>query len=667
MATILKPRNIAQPPSNWHLLLSLAFQELLASIGQKPSLLEVEQFPNAHENTLETTKQIKAYAKEARVIAHETSLEVGWWQEDRGSFLAIMKEDALPIVLHWQDGYAYLHPISLKHTAINQAEASKLEVIVYQVYPALPSGKITQGQWLKQGFWNCQREIIYLLLYSLISLFCLLISPYALQKLWLGGGAALKSFAAMGLLGVAWFTGAWVKRGTLLGFLSKSRINLESSLYHRIFIEASAFWSSVGDFRLLALLQAHRFVSKHLASIGFAFFFHSLLLIGAIGLIIPADIVLGLGLCGALLLFGFVQVYFSGIHWKQAKKIQSFRKEEAVQFHELMQGIVKLKTNQTYQSVAAFLDGRTAILQQQSKIQHNKQQLQEVLLYGLLCATLLLIAAELPTLENAKAIPLVLGLIVMLNSLFSLWQISPNLYELLQQLKEMRPLLAIEGTTGKASQEIHGNIEIKNLTFGYEPNQPIFKDFNLSIKAGSFVAITGASGTGKSTLASLICGLAQANSGEILVDGKPLQGEMLAVVQAQTKVLWQQGDEPRGLLFATVLGSKREELPLAKAWAFLELAGMKEEAENFPMKLQSIINENGHTLSGGQRQRLNLSNIFAQQAKIVILDESLNALDEENLELVLRNLKELPATKIWFTKKIAAVGMADAVFELSIS
>lgn len=206
------------------------------------------------------------------------------------------------------------------------------------------------------------------------------------------------------------------------------------------------------------------------------------------------------------------------------------------------------------------------------------------------------------------------------------------------------------------------DIECRGLTFGYTDSTKILDDFNLSIKAGSSVALVGRTGVGKSTLAALAVRLYAPQSGNIYIDGKPIDSLPLNQLRELIMLVPQHPYIFRGTV--------RDNLHMAKPdasddelWQALEVAQLGATIRELPKRLDTLIGERGTTLSGGQRQRLSLAQAFLRNSPIVILDEAVSNLDpdlEQKLIAAGRSIYE-GRTVITIAHRLSTIRSADSV------
>ncbi|MBV6390588.1 MAG: putative multidrug export ATP-binding/permease protein [Nitrosomonas europaea] len=197
------------------------------------------------------------------------------------------------------------------------------------------------------------------------------------------------------------------------------------------------------------------------------------------------------------------------------------------------------------------------------------------------------------------------------------------------------------------AQPLHitrGCIELRGVTFGYSPDNPVFENLNLRIEGGQRVGLVGYSGSGKSTLLNLILRLYDPQQGSILIDGQDIRDVTQQSLHEQISLIPQ---DP-GLFHRTLLenirygrpGATREEIELAARGA-----DAHEFIERMPNQYESLVGERGVKLSGGQRQRISIARVIAKNAPILIMDEATSSLDSITEQAIQNSLAALMKNK----------------------
>jgi len=222
----------------------------------------------------------------------------------------------------------------------------------------------------------------------------------------------------------------------------------------------------------------------------------------------------------------------------------------------------------------------------------------------------------------------------------------------------------LDSIEGLEQGKLSGEVELKNITFGYDKNQPpIIKDFSLHLYPGKSVAFVGASGSGKSTIAKLVSGLYKPWSGQVLFDGKPLDeinrevfANSVSVVDQNIVLfdgpisdnvkMWDDSIEDFAMIIACHDAQIHNDIVIRK--------------DAYDSQLES----GGKNFSGGQRQRLDLATAFAKEPSIMIMDEGTSALDAVTEEKVMTSIRNMGCSQIIIAHRLSTIRDCDEIIVL---
>ena len=234
-----------------------------------------------------------------------------------------------------------------------------------------------------------------------------------------------------------------------------------------------------------------------------------------------------------------------------------------------------------------------------------------------------------------------------------------RLYEIIQRPEEQD--YAAVRMRGKA----RGDIVFDRVTFAYIPGRDILQDLSFSVRAGETVAIVGATGAGKTTIASLLLRFYEPQKGRILLDGKDIRLYRRDSLRSQIGLVQQDV-----FLFSD---SVRHNIEFGRPGATeMEIRSAAEEAsalafiDRLPRGLDTEIGERGVRLSGGQRQRIAIARVFLKNPPIVVLDEATSSLDNETETEIQASLERLSEdrTMIVIAHRLSTIRNADRIIVL---
>ena len=218
-------------------------------------------------------------------------------------------------------------------------------------------------------------------------------------------------------------------------------------------------------------------------------------------------------------------------------------------------------------------------------------------------------------------------------------------------------------------EDINGNIEFCNVSFKYDgTDNYILKNINLKIKNGSSLGIIGHTGCGKTTLVNLIPRVYDTAEGEIKINGFSVKEIPLELLRNSIGVVPQES-----FLFSDTIenniGYSSDSIDEENLINSSQLAGLYKDVNLFPNKFKTIVGERGVTLSGGQKQRTSIARAIYKTPKILILDDSLSAVDTNTEEEILKGLNEVmkDRTTIIISHRISTLKNLDKIIVLNNS
>lgn len=229
-------------------------------------------------------------------------------------------------------------------------------------------------------------------------------------------------------------------------------------------------------------------------------------------------------------------------------------------------------------------------------------------------------------------------------------------------LQTKTDLVSSEGS--KAS--IDGKVEFRNVSFTY-PDSGIqaLKDVSFQIAQGEALAIVGTTGSGKSTIANLLCRMYDPQQGQILIDSSDVKAFDIYALRGQIGYVPQDvflfSDTIRNNIAFGAIGMKEEQILQAA-----KDADLYENILHFPEQFNTMLGERGITLSGGQKQRLSIARAISRKPKILILDDSLSAVDTKTENAILNSLQEIMKgkTSLIISHRVSSVKLADRIIVL---
>ncbi|MFN2412670.1 MAG: ABC transporter ATP-binding protein, partial [Pyrinomonadaceae bacterium] len=248
-----------------------------------------------------------------------------------------------------------------------------------------------------------------------------------------------------------------------------------------------------------------------------------------------------------------------------------------------------------------------------------------------------------------------------------LTSIGTQITEALAGLDRIREVMAMTTEDEEDAQKqpvarVAGTIDFDNVFFEYEKDVPVLKGVTFNAEAGTTTALVGSSGSGKSTILSLVLNFIQPTAGTVKIDGKGLQSVRLRDYRSQLGVVLQDNF----LFDGTILDNIRFSNPqagLGEIKRVCRIANADEFIEKFPAAYETVVGERGVKLSGGQRQRIAIARALLANPRILILDEATSSLDSESEALIQEGLNRLRQGRTTFViaHRLSTIRSADQI------
>ena len=234
---------------------------------------------------------------------------------------------------------------------------------------------------------------------------------------------------------------------------------------------------------------------------------------------------------------------------------------------------------------------------------------------------------------------------------------AERIFEFLEEEEEIETCL-----TNTDVSQIDGNVEFKNVKFGYDKEKTIIKDFSAKVKAGQKIAIVGPTGAGKTTIVKLLMRFYEIDSGEILIDGKSSKefkrSDLRKIFGMVLQDTWLfSGTVKENIKYGNEQASDSEVIEAAKA------AHVHHFIKTLPKGYNSVLNEESSNVSAGQKQLLTIARVILANPKILILDEATSSIDtrtEIQIQSAMDNLMK-GRTSFIIAHRLSTIKNADII------
>lgn len=619
---------------------------------------------------------IAAIARASNVRTRRVVLRESWWQEDNGPLLGFWRESNQPVALLPRTSSAYdvVDSVAGIRQPLAPNDVARLSSSAYVFYRPFPSRLLTPRDIIQVALAGTRRDWLTVVLVGLIGGVLGMLTPVAMSLIF-GRILPAAEYSELQLL-VAGLTVAAIS-STLLQFTqgvamlrieTKMNATVEAGVWDRLLnLPASFFrYYAAGDLAMRAMgVGRIRQVLTEAAISSLLTFLFSLV---AFVLLFYYDAQLALAAAVFFVVMVATTVAATMAQLRYERESYQVRGKVWGIVLQLLTGISRLRVAGAENRALAYWAGnyshQTRLAVQAQSVSNNLASFTAAapaLASLVIFAGVTLLVRDGISLASFLAFNAAFGQIVgaavmMSSTISSILEIVP-LYERARPILEALP----EFNAAKRDPgELTGEMEVAHVSFRYDAGGPlVLDDVNLHIRPGEFVALVGASGSGKSTILRLLLGFEDPSAGAIYFGREDFAGLDHQAVRRQIGVVLQNSKPMPGNLLDNITGAVG--FTLEDAWEAARLAGLADDIDRMPMGMYTVVTDGESTLSGGQRQRLMIARAIVAKPKILFFDEATSALDNVTQATVTESLDNLKATRVVVAHRLSTVMRADRI------
>lgn len=612
------------------------------------------------------------------IITRDVKLTKGWRKDAHGAMLTTFKESGQPVALipKGVTGYHYIDPAtgSVKRiTRYNESFFSDEAIVFYRPFPNVKMGVRELYGYIIDNI--SRQSLMGYLVFAMISTLVGVILPYLIGSLFsdvepsgqFSGLMAIFAFMISTSIGKTLF--GIVQDFYLKNLSSSLNLQIESATMMRVLSLPTSFFKDYSSGDLARRVQYMTILIQQLVEMGlagFVTFMFSFIYVVQIFSFSPALAWPGLIVTVLVLFVDILSIY------EKAKinltQMELEAKESGLAIG-IIAGIEKIKLTGAEKRAFAKWGSSYA---EQAELLYSPPLFVKVSrvianafpAIGLIVIYYAAIKTGVTTGEFYAfntAFGFMTGAYVTLQMIIEpLSKVTPCL-EMVKPITETLPEVSLEKTV---VDKLYGSIELNHVSFRYQDDMPmIIDDLSLKIKPGQYVAITGKTGCGKSTLFRLLLGFEKPLKGAVYYDGRDLDSLDLKTVRSKIGTVLQNSQLFYGDIFSNIVVSDSK-LTLEDAWEAAEMVHIADDIREMPMGMSTLITEGMGGISGGQRQRLMIARAVAAKPKILMFDEATSALDNITQKQIANSLDRLKCTRIVIAHRLSTVKHCDRIIVL---
>lgn len=624
---------------------------------------------------------ISQIARASHFICRKIVLDAQWYKFDCGGFVGMLEKDVIACVPDKKGKYQIFRSSDETVTPLTPATAKQISPQAYSIGRTLPLKPLSR----KDIFEFCKKSIMPrdFMPYTILVIFCSLIG-ILLPTL---NGMIYDDYIPTGNIGnltqlcmvmLAFMAGnisfSIVKN--LFGYRMTSRVenDLQNAVYHRLFHLPESFFRKYDSADL-----AGRISSIGKIASGYA----NTLIVSGISALFSVFYLIRMFTYNSELTWLSIAIYAvyliiivsitSTAHKGQAR-IAEAESESSSKLYQYLNGVDKIRmAGVEDRALLSYM--RPYAKQQYEEIRVNRLVSIEEALTTVIKSIFSMVLYWY-IVQKLKGGSISVGAFVAFNSAFgaftgALDSFIDEALRLFQEKDEIKRVWAVFDSVPEDddSKEIpgvlSGGLSLDHVTFAYgKGGKNVLNDLSVDIKPGEYVGIVGPSGCGKSTLLKLLLGFETPQGGAVMVDRKDLRSINKGAYRRQLGVVLQNGKLISGSIYENITITAPN-INMARVNEVIQQVGLKDDIEQMPMGLHTMLSENCNTISGGQQQRILIARAICGNPKILIFDEATSALDNMTQAAVSSSLDAMNVTRIVVAHRLSTIKNCDRILVMN--
>ncbi|MBR5616971.1 MAG: NHLP bacteriocin export ABC transporter permease/ATPase subunit [Oscillospiraceae bacterium] len=621
---------------------------------------------------------LPAIAKISNVICRKIVLEANWHKSDCGAFVSTVEGKTVACVPGRTGKYKIFYAEEGRVEPMTDEIARTVDPRAYSLSRALPRKKMTVRDIVR----FCAKSITLreILLVAALTLVCALIGilmPTLNQMIYddyipLGDFGSL---VQMSIVMVTFMAGnlmfSIVKNLASFCLTSRMGNELQNAAYHRLFFLPQSFFRNYDSADLGRRVMSIGSTANHFAATfiitGFSALFS---LVYLIRMCSYSGKLTWVGV-GMYLVYALVVTAISASAKKKEAEIAEADAQASSKLYQYINGIDKIRmAGVEERALLSYMQPYSR--QQTIEIRNNRLVSVAEVLTGI-SSTVFSMVLYLLIVKNKMGLSV--GSFIAFNTAFgsftgslqALLDQCLEIYQTKDVAKRFMPIFETKPEDDDSKETpgaLTGAIELDRVSFTYVPgSRNVLNELSLRINPGEYIGIVGSSGCGKSTLLKLLLGFETPNSGMVLLDGKDLRSLDKGAYRKQLGVVLQNGRLIAGSIYDNITIT-HPGATMAEVNAVIDAVGLREDLNNMPMGIHTMLSENCNTISGGQQQRILIARAIIGKPAILIFDEATSALDNLTQAAVSSNLDKMKLTRIVVAHRLSTIKNCDRIIVL---